>query len=192
VYVNITYDIHVEMVRGGFSKNITTKDEFIVEVPVGAESAEPFQLPPPHPFVLVAAPTYQLRAAHSPTVSSCSTSWVHIRLLLRCLQTIATVEPEPLSFEITPESLENVRRVSSHVWLGLEQDCVLDALLRHGCMARLGLRRGHGWGWDMAGAGAWLGWDVTGAGSWRGQLLHWFYLPHAAWIREISVGWGFP
>ncbi len=34
VYVNITYDLSVEMVRGGFSKNISCKDEFIVEVPV--------------------------------------------------------------------------------------------------------------------------------------------------------------
>jgi hypothetical protein len=37
VYVNITYDLSVEMVRGGFSKNISCKDEFIVEVPVSSE-----------------------------------------------------------------------------------------------------------------------------------------------------------
>ena len=34
MYVNVTYEITCEMVRGGFRQNLVTHEEFVVEVPV--------------------------------------------------------------------------------------------------------------------------------------------------------------
>ncbi len=98
MYINVTYDIVCTMARGGFQKNLVAEIEYMVEIPVRGGRCR-------HVWCSLAA---VWPSTHTPL------SRVSVRR--RCVacaraQTTAPVRADPVSFEIKPEALENVKKV---------------------------------------------------------------------------------